>query len=292
MTSEAPPRTAPKLRVSVLRDDVQSALDAMRPFVEAASDLAPMEVKGFLPVVRRAVLRRQFDSLEAISHLVDSERGYAAPPLLRPSCEELIWISYLASIPENEAETLIRCKAVSDVRELLQAQRAAGGQAAMKKLGLLPHYKRSEESKKAMRAQIRALGETLAWPPNTRKEGRPPQFPSVLWLAKRTGRKDIYDCIYGATSRFVHFSVQGLLRLAWYTPESMSVRSVHSRDYLGAFSLQWGFRLFLESAIELCGAPGMPEGGMSESDLLSAVERIAAFGMVPVITAEELAVPE
>ena len=32
----------------------------------------------------------------------------------------------------------------------------------------------------------------------------------------------------------------------------------------------------------------MPEWGMSERDLLSAVERIAAFGEVPVITAEEL----
>lgn len=279
-------------QLDILLGDVQAALDAMRPFVENASHIGPGEFQGFLSVVLRAVLRRQFDSLEAISHLVAAGRGHAAPTLLRPSCEELIWISYLVTIPEKEAEKLIRCKAVSEVRELLKAQRADGGQAAMEELGLLRYYKRSEESKEAVRAQIRALGETLAWPPDTRKEGQPPRFPSVLWLAKRTGRKDIYDCIYGATSRFVHFSAQGLLRLAWYKPGSMSVRSEHFRDYGGAFSLQWGFRLFSESAIELSKAPGMPDEWLNETGLLSIVKRVAAFGKVPVITAEELAVPE
>ncbi len=36
----------------------------------------------------------------------------------------------------------------------------------------------------------------------------------------------------------------------------------------------------------------MPEGGMNETDLLSAAERVGAFGKVLVITAEELAWPE
>ena len=53
----------PKLNISVLQEDVQAALDAMRPFVEDSSDIGPREFQGFLSVVRRAVLRRQFDSL-------------------------------------------------------------------------------------------------------------------------------------------------------------------------------------------------------------------------------------
>ena len=93
-------------------------------------------------------------------------------------------------------------------------------------------------------------------------------------------------------SRFVHFSAHGLLRLACCKPGSVSVRSVHFRNYWGAFSLYLGFHLFLESTIELCGTLGMPEGGMNETDLLSAAERVGAFGKVLVITAEELAWPE
>ena len=186
---------------------------------------------------------------------------WKSPPLLRPSCEELIWISYLASIPAKEAEKLIRCKAVSEVRELHKAQRAADGQGAMKKLGLLRYYKRSEGSKEAMRAQIRAPGETLAWPADTRKEGRPPKFPSVLWLAKRTRRKDIYDYIYGATSHFVHFSVHGLLRMASYTPGRMSVRFVHFRDYWAHFPVDGGSVCFSNLQLNSAGLLACQNGG-------------------------------
>ena len=114
----------------------------------------------------------------------------------------------------------------------------------------------------------------------------------MSWLAKETGRKDVYEYIYCATSRFVHFSAQELLRLAWYKPGGISVRSGHFRNYWGAFSLQWGFRLFFESAIELSKAPGVPDEWLNETDLLLIVKRVAAFDKVPVITAEELAVPE
>lgn len=284
-----PPRNVSTLNVDLLQEDVQTALDAMRPLVEAASDRGPDEFQGFLSVVRRAVLRRQFDALEAISHLVGEGRGYAAPPLLRPICEELIWISYSARIDSRDAEELVCCRACIELLELLEAQHAECGFAAMKELGLFQEYKRKMEGKQAMRARIRALGRKLGWPANVTRRA---QSPSVSWLAKRTGQQDVYDYIYCATSRFVHFSAHGLFRLAWYGPGGMSVRSVHFRDYWGAFSLQWGFRLFLDSAIELLNTPGMPEGEISETDLLSTAERIRAFGKVPIITASELAVPE
>ena len=203
--------------MGLLREDVQTALDAMRPFVEAASDISPGEFQGFLSVARRAVLRRQFDSLEAISHLVGEGRGYAAPPLLRPICEELIWISYLASIDSRDAEELICCRASIEVLELLEAQHAECGSAAMRELGLLQEYKRKMEDKQAMRARIRAIGEKLGWPHKVTTRA---QSPSVSWLANRIGRKDVYAYIYRATSRFVHFSAQGLFRLAWYGPRA------------------------------------------------------------------------
>lgn len=182
---------------------------------------------------------------------------------------------------------------LSEVRELLKAQRADGGQAVTKKLGLIRHHGRSEEGRELMPARICVLGKTLAWPSDVRKEGQPPRFPSELWLAKKTGWKDIYDSIHRATSSFVHFSAQGLLRMAWYTPGgSVSVRSEHFRDHVGALSLRWGFRLFFESAVELSKATDLPDHWLSETGLLAAFKKAVAFGKVPVITAKELAVPE
>ena len=96
-------------------------------------------------------------------------------------------------------------------------------------------YEKFVARKKASRERVRALGRKLGWDSKTIQAAR---RPSVSWLARKTGREDVYEYIYCATSRFVHFNVQGLLRLAWYKPGSLSVRSEHFRDYSGAFSLQ------------------------------------------------------
>ena len=45
-----------------LQKDVQHVLDGMRHFVEAASDLKWHLSDGYLPLVYRSILRRQFES--------------------------------------------------------------------------------------------------------------------------------------------------------------------------------------------------------------------------------------
>lgn len=76
---------------------------------------------------RRAILRRQFDSLEVISQLVAEKKGYAACPLLRPACEELMWITYLSGIGHDKSEELLRCPASGELRDSLRAQDKYGG---------------------------------------------------------------------------------------------------------------------------------------------------------------------
>lgn len=275
--------------VEALQNNVQEVLDSMRSFVETASDLPWSPSDGFLPIVRRAILRRQFDSLEAISHLVAEQKGYAAGPLLRPACEELIWIKYLAGIGHDDSEELLKCVASRELLDSLRAQDKYGGRAVTIQPGLLSSLEDAVAPKDAMRARLRVLGRRLDWPSDTIEAG---ELPSVFWLAKKTGKKKVYDFLYHATSRFVHFSVAELLRRAWCKPGSVSVRSIHFRDYWGAFARYWGLRLFLDSVIDLCETPGMPEEGLNEAGLLSAAERIGAFGQVPIITAEKLAWPE
>ena len=90
-----------------MQKDVQVVLDSMRTFVEATSDLKWSMKDGFLLVVRRAILVRQFDTLEVISNLVRKNKSYAAGPLLRPACEERIWLKYLSKLPDTDAEELV-----------------------------------------------------------------------------------------------------------------------------------------------------------------------------------------
>ena len=275
--------------VERLQEDVHSILDTMRGFVEKASDFGWTPRDGILPVIRRAVLRRQFESLDVVAQLVAEKRGYAAAPLIRPSCEELIWIKYLNQIDGAAAEELMHCVAAFERVRSLKAQDDFGGRSATKALGLLPALKLSDHHREICDRRLGDLGVQLGWEPRTVQSR---QLPSVRWLAKRTGQKDVYNFLYHATSRFVHFSATELLRRAWGRPGKMSIRSVHFGDYWGAFSLYWGFRLFLDSAIEILGTPGMPKEGVDEDTFRSAVGRFAEHGQVPIITAEELRWPE
>jgi len=114
--------------VNDLQKDVQQVLDGMRHFVEAASDLKWHLSDGCLPLVYRSILRRQFESLDVIANLVASGSGYAAPPLIRSSCEELIWVRYLTGIARADAEQLAVCVARDELLASLKAQDGYAGE--------------------------------------------------------------------------------------------------------------------------------------------------------------------
>ena len=158
-------------------------------------------------------------------------------------------------------------------------------------LGLVLHLENAVRREEETRHKLQKLGEKLGWPKQYVKQGR---LPSMHWLAEKTNEKAMYDFLYHATSRFVHFSVPELLRRAWGNPQTgnISVRSVHFRDYWGMFSLHWGLRLFLDSAKIFCDDSNLPDVSLDEAHLLEAAERIGKYGQVPIITAEELAWPD
>ena len=271
-----------------MQKDVQVVLDSMRTFVEATSDLNWSMKDGFLLVVRRAILVRQFDTLEVISSLVRTNKGYAAGPLIRPACEELIWLKYLSKLPDTDAEELIILTADNEMLRSLRAQDKYGGREVSKSLGLVPYLENAERREKETKCKLQELGKKLGWHKNYVKPGR---LPSMRWFAEKTNEKAMYDFLYLATSRFVHFSVPELLRRAWGNPQTsdVSVRSIHFRDYWGMFSLLWGLRLFLDSAIIFCDDSNLPDVSLDKAHLLEAAKRIGKYGQVPIITAEELA---
>src|ERR1700687_323014 len=210
-----------------LQTNVALVLQSMRSFVETASDMAWSASDGFLPIIRRAILRRQFDSLEGIAHLVAEKRGYAAAPLLRPACEELIWIKYMVGITPDDSEELLRCVASVELLDSLRAQDEYAGRTVTRELGLVSFLENAVAHEDAVRVRLRTLGTKLDWPSRMVEAGR---LPDVYWLAQHTGQQKVYKFLYHATSRFVHFSAAELLRRAWGKPGSVSVRSIHFRD--------------------------------------------------------------
>lgn len=272
-------------QVDDLQKDVQQILDSMRTYVEESSDVSWTGKDGLLTIVRRSILRRQFDSLEVISHLVKEGKGFAAGPLLRPACEEFIWTKYLGSISSDAAEELIIYIGADEQLKNLRAQDKFAGRSVTETLGLLPYLEHMESGKKHINKKLRVLRKRLKWPEN--------KIPSVSWLAKETKQRDIYDYIYHATSRFVHFSVHDLYRRAWGNPhtESISISSKHFQDYWGQFSLHWGLLLFLYTVIELDQFLDI-SADIDQTTTMEAAKRISKIGKPPIITAEELYWPE
>ena len=274
------------LQVDNLQTNVQTILESMRGCIATASDLSWNPSEGFLTIIQRSVLRRQFDSLEVISDLVSERKGYAAGPLLRPACEELIWTKYLDSIPPSFSEKLIICIADDELYKSLHAQDDVAGRTVTKTLGLLPYLEEAKRDEADRRNRLCILGQRLHWPKRYIENS---SLPAMSWLAKETNEQGTYKLIYHATSRFVHFSVAELLRRAWGNPytETVSITSHSFHDYWGYFSLYWGLDLFLktlEALHSILGELSEEEGNA----ILEAAKQIGEMGKPPIITAEEL----
>ncbi len=275
--------------VESLRKDVQLILDANRAYIEKTSKLPWQPSDDFLPLLLRTILRRQFDSLEVILYLVNEGRGYAAGPMLRPSCEELIWTKYLLSMAYPIVERLIRCMAGREAHERLSAQFKAAAPDGIENLGLTPYLDRSRCQRSINNKEIRDIGTSLKWPDNTIRDAG---LPSVAWIAEEVGEQQTYYLIYAATSRFVHFSPGELLRRAWYGNGSASISSMTFEPYWSRFCLYWGLRLFSETVVLIYGHPTMPDDSLIDyPTIIAAAKRIGEMGIPPVITAEELETP-
>ncbi len=275
--------------VQALQQEVQQFLDIVGEDVEARNTMSWVPSDGYLPVVFRAILRRQFEGLQVISDLVASGHGFAAGPLLRPSCEEFIWAKYLVQIPTDEAQQLVYCFLHDELFKSLRAQDKYAGRPVTKSLGLLPDLEVFKKNRSELLGKLRCLGTRLGWPPHVISNG---QLPSVSWLAKTTAEETTYEFVYHATSRYVHFSVHELLRRGWGNPQegSLSIDSVYLRDHWAHFCLYWGLSLYLDTLITFLEVvdPPIEMSKQTSVQVLQVLERIGKFVKPSLITPREL----
>ena len=277
------------LDIEGLQNDVQIVLDSIKPYVDISRDFAWEPSTGYVELVLRSILVRQYDALDSISHLVVAERGYAAPPLLRPACEEVIWLKYLTMISKEDANSLLICMTRLEIDNSLVAQDNYAGKQITRTLGLDPYLKGIGKRKKVLRNNLKKLAQKLKWNDHSIESG---EVPTLKWLARKTQQDRVYNYLYHATSRFVHFSSMELLRRTWGQPGRISVRSTHFKDYWGAFALYWGLRLLFDVVIDIYDKMDVSILELNTDELLAASERIGEHGAIPIITAEELAWPE
>ncbi|HEV7567358.1 MAG TPA: DUF5677 domain-containing protein [Microbacteriaceae bacterium] len=275
--------------VDLLAEAVTDHLAAVQPAIDELS-VCTLGA-SITSVVMRASLRRQAESLTAIGRLVASDEGFAAVPLLRPACEELIVGRYLALVSPSQSDAILQACAVKQVAHSLAAQRAMVGDDVIERLGLTDYLLRSTSKSEAADENFTRLRVELGWPAFRQAPG----LPSTKWMARKTGSLDLYEYLFHATSRTVHFSVAELLRRAWYRDDGeITISSSQFERHWAAFALYEGSLLLAETAIVVWNVleslgEGAPFDSLEQAAVLSATERIGKHGRVPIITALELA---
>ena len=236
-----------------------------------------------LQVLSQAAIVRQTECLESAVVLAEAGRGYAALPFVRPACEELLWFKYLVQLDPDDAEAVVNHSARRQMFESLRAQERFAGAEETAALGLAGVRERHEKAIEDRRSALRTLGIRLGWDKRTTSRGR---LPTARFIAEKANELRLYDFIYGASSRHVHFNVPELMRRVWGRDGVYEVGSLAFSRYFGAFALGWCSHLLVRTVLEV--EPVLP-GTASRFRCALSAEQLAPPDLVPIVTAEEVA---
>jgi Family of unknown function (DUF5677) len=267
----------------------RSLVRVCEPVVTSISELEWNPKMGFWTVLCRCVLRRQYDALKTIVDLVANGHAHSAVPLLRPACEELLWLAFLRRLDPEIREAIIVAKSQIEVSDTVEAQLSEMVTGGLQELGFRTDFVRSiRHGRTGAEETIAAVGKTLNW----RLRNGKYQFPTVRMMARTTGHNIMYSVVYHSTSRTVHFSVAELFRRAWGDKRLLRITSNNMNRYWARFALYWGFGIFALTLLEIAEEfekNDWPIGDVSDTDEFERlVDEWGSAGKIPIITPEEM----
>ncbi len=178
-------------------------------------------------------------NIEANRQRENPEVEYLLVGNLRPICEELIWLTYLSRFDSPLSNQFVEYLINKNVIYGLEAQRKFF--AANNPYQPIPDSKLINKSKNDVKRKKKELNETLR-NVNALNGG----CRSVRKLAKEIGLTSTYEFIYFASSNYVHFNPQNLMRTGWLKNDSLVEFSIRSSNpYYKNFSFFYGAILFI-----------------------------------------------
>ena len=209
-------------------DDIERAFLRVLRVAKRKLTFAPLSVDSLedrmLNALIQAAVSRCIDFNMAANRVGrPAEEAFFLLSNLRGVCEDLIYLTYLCRMEQEQSKELIRILVRKNMAEGLAVQRrffdannpfqpVLGGDSSI-----------VDEQKSRCRAEYRRFWTSLGI---TRRDG-----PTMQDMADRVGLTSTYDFIYFAASNFVHFNPQVLLRTGWGDvgePVVFSIRHMHS----------------------------------------------------------------
>lgn len=245
-------------------------------------------------LVSRCIAVKAHETLAAIVQLVGSGKSYSAITLLRPMCEELIFLRYLKVIPNEDAEEYLHRRGDLEILQGLKAQEEFFPRAAqMFSFDDIPEFEPRPQVKEeldsriyAQKKELKELGKKVGW-------GNSPK-PSARYMAEKTDDIPVYDFFYHASSSAVPASLHHLLRMVWGDSRSgtYSISSHNFEQYYSRFALVYGS--WLASDVMMTISSRFPNEWPEEEEdsfsiLLALFVKPAIYHRAPkIVTKEEL----
>jgi hypothetical protein len=240
----------------IISTSVQRLLQAMEGFVDAISNNVTIERASDFNValLLRCVAKKSQESLKAIVELTEHSQAYYAMPLLRPMCEELIFIRFMKSLPRSDADAYLYDKVMLDIYEGLEAQRDFFNTVQREYPDHIrkmyePHHGEALDMPtliREKRERLKDIGRKLGW-----AKGR---APKVKDMAESTGLQGEYAFFYHATSSAVHANVHYIWRMVAGNPHTgMTISNKNFDKYYRHFVLTYGAWLTTAIVDEVAG---------------------------------------
>ena len=158
----------------------------------------------------------------------------------------------------------------------------------MEQLGLKDWHEATRKAQPKLLEELRALGRELGWP---KPKNSHSALPSMRYIAVQGGHERLYDYLYFATSKTVHFNAHELTRRVWGKSPGYNWDAPYFRDFWSLFSLVWAARMLLLSCIEckdlVDQAPDVSHEGFGP-----ALEMVSKYAYIPIITSREFMRPD
>jgi Family of unknown function (DUF5677) len=167
----------------------------------------------------------------------DNSNSFFLQPALRGLCEDVIALKYLIEkIDSEDADLLITAWMSQQTSESIEKQEKFF-QSNRPYQPILSN--RRSEISNSLLSKLKPLKQKYGW----RKDK-----PSVSQMAKSCGLDEVYDYLYAATSRTVHFSPSVLFRMGWGSEkpdQPYTFSTAHFNGYYDSFNVFYGSYLFV-----------------------------------------------
>jgi hypothetical protein len=241
--------------------------------------------KNLSALIWRCVIKKSCDTFNTIVELIKSGRSWAALPLLRPMCEDFLYLSYLSTLDIEDADTAVRLWSQREVLEGLAVQERADRADAWSPGETLIHDG-SESDRREIESRLRSLKEQLGTKGWKTGKGKPTALEAAESIEDGLF---LYRVLYFGTSKHVHFSPHQLMRLVGCEDGVIgSVRRNRIFERLdAAFGLSYAANLIVFTSLT-CQQMGLELPDVTLREIDEMAEKLRNFGRVPFVIYPEV----